>query len=103
MFKVKNNLFPMIMEDIFKFTKPYYNTSKANPLSRHNVKTVNHGTETISFLGPKIWDLIPDNLKNLDPLEENLGSLSSAPAEFVKHALYLLVIFDHTCYIFSKF
>ena len=28
-----------------------------------NVHTVHDGTETLSFLGPKIWSIIPDDFK----------------------------------------
>ena len=33
------------------------------------VKSVCHGTESISYLGPKIWDILPEKLKDI----ENLG------------------------------
>ena len=33
------------------------------------VKSVYHGTESISYLGPKIWDILPEKLKNIDNLE----------------------------------
>ena len=32
------------------------------------VKSVYHGTESISYLGPKIWDILPEKLKNIDNL-----------------------------------
>ena len=33
------------------------------------VKSVYHGTESTSYLGPKIWDIIPEKLKkNIDNL-----------------------------------
>ena len=33
------------------------------------VKSVYHGNESISYLGPKIWDILPEKLKNIDNLE----------------------------------
>ena len=33
------------------------------------VTTVFHGTEGISFFGPKIWSLLPENVENIDSLE----------------------------------
>ena len=33
------------------------------------VKIVYHGTERISHLGPKIWDTLPEKLKNIENLE----------------------------------
>lgn len=29
------------------------------------IKSVYHGSETISYLGPKIWNLVPNNFKDL--------------------------------------
>ena len=33
------------------------------------VKSVYQGTESISYLGPKIWDILPERLKKLENLE----------------------------------
>ena len=34
------------------------------------LKSVYHGIESISYLGPKIWDILPEKLKNIDNLEQ---------------------------------
>ena len=34
--------------------------------TRRNVRSVFHGTEIISFFGPKIWDIVPSELKQLE-------------------------------------
>ena len=33
------------------------------------VKSVNYGLESIRFLGPKIWESLPNNLKNKESIE----------------------------------
>ena len=33
-----------------------------------NVKSVFHGTESVSYIGPKIWDMVPSNIKDLNNL-----------------------------------
>ena len=33
------------------------------PFKTYNVKTESYGKNSLSFLGPKIWSLIPDNIK----------------------------------------
>ena len=33
------------------------------------VRTRYHGSESISFLGPKIWNILPDRLKNANSIE----------------------------------
>ena len=35
-----------------------------------NVKSVYHGTKRLSHLGPRIWNLVPDKLKQLSDLYE---------------------------------
>ena len=35
-----------------------------------NVRTVTYGTETLRFLGPKIWSIIPSNVKEINSLDE---------------------------------
>ena len=32
-------------------------------------KSVNYDLESIRFLGPKIWESVPNNLKNKEPVE----------------------------------
>ena len=33
------------------------------------VKSVYRGTESVSYLGPKIWDILLEKLKNIENLE----------------------------------
>ena len=33
------------------------------------MKSAYRRTESISYLGPKIWDILPEKLKNIDNLE----------------------------------
>ena len=36
---------------------------------KYNVKTVQHESEALSFMGPEIWSLVPSDIKNSEPLE----------------------------------
>ena len=36
-----------------------------NSFLSRNIRTVNQGTETLAYLGPKIWSLIPEDWKQL--------------------------------------
>ena len=65
MFKVKHNLAPEIMTEVFRLKTRSFNTSHKSEFQRRNVKTVIYGSETLSSLGPQIWDLIPIELRNL--------------------------------------
>ena len=52
-FKVKKNLSPKFMSNIFPETTNPYNVWSKNTFNTFNVRTVGNGTETISFRGPK--------------------------------------------------
>ena len=57
MFKVSKNLGPPQMHEICKIKdQPHYNLRYNSLFSRPLVKSVYKGTESLSFLGPKIWD-----------------------------------------------
>ena len=65
MFKVKHKLCPEITGDIFtERTNTLYNFRNRPDFITHEVHSVFHGTETISYLGPKIWDIVPEKFKN---------------------------------------
>ena len=45
-----------------------YNLRQVSEFSRSVVKSVYHGTESISYLRPKIWDILPEKQKNIENL-----------------------------------
>ena len=68
-YKTLNNLSNNLMLDIFEVKYSDYNLrGRNNNFICENIKTVNYGSETISFLGPEIWELIPNNIKNSESL-----------------------------------
>ena len=71
MFKVINGLAPSFMQDIFSTNKNLEdgnissNTrSQSQFYNPSNPKKVNTGLETLRCLGPKIWDKVPNDIKN---------------------------------------
>ena len=68
-FKLMNNLSPEIMKETLPL-KDINNYCTKFPFKTRNVHTVNYGTETVSFLAPKIWLIIPDYIKNSSTLLE---------------------------------
>ena len=63
MYKVRNDLSPKFMKSVFLLSDCGYNLRKGISFQTRNINTVYYGTETISFRGPKIWDIIPQNIK----------------------------------------
>ena len=70
MFKIKNNLSPPLMNDIFKENTNTYDLRKKRCWEPTNVRTVHFGTETISYRGPKTWDMVPQHIKDAISLQE---------------------------------
>ena len=68
MFKVKHNLPPEILTQGFRLKTRSFNTRNKSEFQRRNVNTIIYGSETLSSLGPQIWDLIPIKLRNLASL-----------------------------------
>ena len=53
------------MEDVFPLKEQgHYNLENQINFEIPHVKTVNYGLESIRFLGPKIWDGLPNDLKS---------------------------------------
>ena len=71
MFKVDKGLAPTFMNDIFSSNANAHaenvssNTrSNSRFYNHYNPKTVNYGLETLRSIGPKIWNMIPENIRN---------------------------------------
>ena len=58
------------METVFPISTHDYDLRTNVPFQTSNVHTVNYGTETISFRGPKTWDLLPKSLQEIGTLKE---------------------------------
>ena len=68
-YKFLHGLSPAIMSGIIKLKRPpTYNLRIRQELYSINPKTVRYGTETISFLAPKIWAVVPQTIKNCTSL-----------------------------------
>ena len=63
MYKILNSLSPEIMKDISKTKANYYNIFNALIFSKKYVKIVKYGLQNISYMGPKVWDLVPKEIK----------------------------------------
>ena len=68
-YKTKNDLGPKIMKDTFQFIQKPYNLRNDPELKRRRNRTVYFGTENIFLLAPKIWELIPSDIRRANSLE----------------------------------
>ena len=87
---IGNNMSPDTMNEVFKLRNtPHFNLRHTSHFSTDPIHSVYNGTESASYLGPKIWEQIPAEIKNKDFLmvlrkklkNENLLSIHE---EFVR-------------------
>ena len=78
MFKLKNELSPPIVCDIFtQRINNYYNLRNINYFETPFVRTVYIGIESISYFGPKIWDNVLEEYKALNSLKSFKESIKN--------------------------
>ena len=82
------------MNNIFKKRDVTYNSRNNSTFETRNIKSVYFGSETISFLGPKIWELFPITSKTEKILTSsnqilNLGSLKTVHAVCARYILQI--------------
>ena len=68
LYKVAYGIAPEIMRLVFP-TKPGIRYPWENIFQTHNIRTVTWGTESLSHLGPKLWSLLPIEMKKLPMLK----------------------------------
>ena len=51
------------MSEIFKPSNTKYDLRNSNTLVSKNINTTNYGLETVSYLAPRIWEQIPEEIK----------------------------------------
>ena len=62
-FKVSNNYWTSLTSKIFDTQNNVYDFRNPFEFARRNARSAFNGTESISFLGPKIWNIVPSELK----------------------------------------
>ena len=69
-FKVKNGLSPELMNDVFEFIEKPYSLRTTSHFRSRKIRTTKYGIETPSYLGPKLWNLVPNEYKTIESLED---------------------------------
>ena len=78
MFKVKNSLAPKIINDLFdNDTEDHDNLRHRTEFRIPLVNSVYHGSKSVSCLGPKIWDIVPSEFKQIESLNGFKISISA--------------------------
>ena len=69
MFKIDPGLFLQILTETFVSKTSSYNLRRNDTFEKRYVHSVYHGTESLSFLGSEIWDLVPVKLEQSESLD----------------------------------
>ena len=67
------------MGEVFRIKEIKYDLRTDLSLVSKNIRTVHYGLESISYLGPRIWKLVPNNIKE----STSLGSFKMAIKRWV--------------------
>ena len=65
-YKVMQEISPPLLTEVFVPRQCNYELRGNNFLERRRVKSVRYGTESISPLAPKIWEILSDEIKDSD-------------------------------------
>ena len=77
LYKVKNNLSTHLMSEIFNLRNIDYNLRSQTDFKQGSVNMVNYGLKSLRYLAPKIWDIIPLEIRNSGSLTEFITNIKS--------------------------
>ena len=86
--KVLNNMLTELMQRFFCVRQTHYNQRNPHHFTIPSVNFVYHGFESISNLGPKIWNLVPDRLKELNSMNSFKNEIKRWQPEICPCRLY---------------
>ena len=96
LYKVHHGLAPELMNDILKNRNVTHNFRKNSTFETRNIKSVDYGSEPISFIGPKIWELLPSSITDLENINIFKANIKSWKPENCPCRLCRLHIADRT-------
>ena len=67
-YKMKNNLNPPIMDNMFNRRKIMYNLSNFQEFATKRKRTVKMSLETLKYRSPQLWSILPENLRQITSL-----------------------------------
>ena len=65
-YKMKNNLNPPIMGNMFERRNNTYNLRNFQEFATKRKRTVKMGLETLNYRSPQLWSILPENLRQIN-------------------------------------
>ena len=94
MFKVSRGLNPEIVNEVFQFRKQIpYELRERSQFQIPWVHSVFSGIESLKFFGPKVWALVPNEMKQLETLGKFRNAIKqwkpiSCPCRLCKRCIH---------------
>ena len=91
------------MTEVFEIKEPHYNLrSEASHFKRENVKSTHYGIQSVRHLGPKIWKIVPQNIRESNSLKEFKSLIKfwkpdTCPCRLCKNYMLKWVLFNFIC------
>ena len=63
MYKIKNQISTIPMQKLFTVKEYHYDLRNKNTWVSDNIRTVKYSSETVSNMGPKTWELVPNAIR----------------------------------------
>ena len=63
MYKIINSIPPVIVSELFSFSNINYNLKSVSEFHQPSANTVWNMQETISYLAPKMWNMVTEEMK----------------------------------------
>ena len=103
-FEVYNNIAPPILMEIFNKRNPNDQLRHTSHFSIPPVRRVYNGTQSLSFLGPKVWDIVLTELKEVKTQtllnqELRIGGHKTVHAGYVSDICQILVLYNVGPYV----
>ena len=72
MYKSKHEIGPDLLKNIFTINDNYEgpHLRSKSEFTRPNINTVHYGNDSLQYFGSVIWELVPQNIKEVDNLEQ---------------------------------
>ena len=70
MYKIKNGISPDFVTNLFEKNENTRDLRKNSYFKSRKINSIFNGKQSLSFLGPKIWDQVPQNIKDSKTLLE---------------------------------
>ena len=109
MFKVYKEERPGIPQDVFPLnSQPEYNFRNKTHIATRPIRTVYYGGNSLRYLGPNLWELIPSDIKDIDSVEVFKNGIKNwiTDVDFAKLTFTKLASYDSNgffIYIYESF